>query len=59
MPDSTEVLCQLRNESIIHLVTKAHEGLNKLDTIWLGTSPKSPQRMQLFNSHPGVPQSLM
>ena len=24
-----------------------------------GASPKSPQRMQLFDSHPGVPQFLM
>ena len=39
--------------------SRAHEGLNKLDTIWLGASPKSPQRMQLFDSHPGVPQFLM
>ncbi len=34
-------------------------GLNKPDSIWLGASPHSPQRKQLFNLLGDVPQVLL
>ena len=58
LPDSTEVLCQLRNKSIIHLV-KGARGPNKLDTIWLSASPSPHSACSCSTRTPGVPQFLV
>ena len=60
LPDYTGALCQLRNESILHLVqARAIRGLKKPDPIWLGASPRPQQRKQLYLLSPRRPTTAV